>query len=73
MPLQEGAEHPSLTRWAEYLGGRSEDNLCPSPELKALLRAGVPPEYRHRVWRWLVRTRTRTIWQRHPERYEQVG
>ncbi|XP_037531598.1 TBC1 domain family member 2A [Nematolebias whitei] len=69
---QEGVERPLLTRWAEYLAGRSDDNLCPSPELKALLRAGVPQEYRPKVWRWLVRTRTRTIWQRHPQRYEQL-
>ncbi|XP_017297136.1 TBC1 domain family member 2A isoform X2 [Kryptolebias marmoratus] len=69
---KDGVEHPLLTRWAEYLAGRSDDNLCPSPELKALLRAGVPQEYRQRVWRWLVRTRTRTIWERHPQRYEEL-
>uniref|UniRef100_A0A3B5M4Y1 Rab-GAP TBC domain-containing protein n=1 Tax=Xiphophorus couchianus TaxID=32473 RepID=A0A3B5M4Y1_9TELE len=32
--------------------------------LKALLRSGVPQQYRQRVWRWLVRTRTRTVWDR---------
>lgn len=69
---QDRTERPLLGRWAQYLAGRSEDNLCPSPELKALLRGGVPREYRQRVWRWLVRVRTRTIWERHPHRYRQL-
>lgn len=70
---QEGAERPLLSRWAQYLAGRSDNDLCPSPELKALLRAGVPHEYRQRVWSWMVRTRTRTIRDHHPRRYQQVG
>ncbi|KAM4555974.1 TBC1 domain family member 2A isoform 2-T3 [Odontesthes bonariensis] len=69
---QEGGERPLLGRWAHYLAGRSDDDLCASPELKALMRGGVPPEYRQRVWRWVVRARTRTIWERHPQRYEQL-
>ncbi|XP_021168357.2 TBC1 domain family member 2A isoform X1 [Fundulus heteroclitus] len=69
---QDRAERPLLGRWAQYLAGRSEDDLCPSPELKALLRGGVPREYRQRVWRWLVRTRTRTLWEHHPQRYQQL-
>ncbi|XP_041800257.1 TBC1 domain family member 2A [Chelmon rostratus] len=69
---QEGAERPLLSRWAQYLAGRSDDDLCPSPELKALLRAGVPHEYRQRVWSWMVRTRTRTIRDHHPRRYQQL-
>lgn len=71
--LQEGAERPLLTRWAQYLAGRSDDDLCASPELKALLRGGVPQEYRQRVWRWMVRARTRTTRESHPQRYQQVG
>ncbi|KAK2848712.1 hypothetical protein Q5P01_008546 [Channa striata] len=69
---QEGVERPLLSRWAQYLAGRSDDALCASPELKALLRAGVPQEYRQRVWRWMVRARTRTIRDRHPQRYQQL-
>lgn len=65
-------QRPLLTRWAHYLAGRSDDDLSASPELKALLRGGIPQEYRQRLWRWLVRARTRTIWERHPKRYEQV-
>uniref|UniRef100_A0A3P9M1I4 TBC1 domain family, member 2 n=1 Tax=Oryzias latipes TaxID=8090 RepID=A0A3P9M1I4_ORYLA len=69
---QEGAEHPQLSRWAQFLAGRSQDDLCPSPELKTLLRSGVPQEYRSRVWRWMIRARTRTIWEHHPQLYEQL-
>ncbi|XP_070692730.1 TBC1 domain family member 2A-like [Pempheris klunzingeri] len=69
---QEGVEHPLLSRWAQYLAGRSDDDLCPSPELKSLVRAGVPQEYRQRVWRWVVRARTRTIRESHPQRYQQL-
>ncbi|XP_070769283.1 TBC1 domain family member 2A [Enoplosus armatus] len=69
---EEGVERPLLSRWAHYLAGRSEDDLCPSPELKGLLRVGVPQEYRQRVWCWLVRARTRTIREHHPQRYQQL-
>uniref|UniRef100_A0A8C2X477 TBC1 domain family member 2 n=1 Tax=Cyclopterus lumpus TaxID=8103 RepID=A0A8C2X477_CYCLU len=68
---QDGAERPLLSRWAQYLAGRSDD-LCPSPELKVLLRGGIPREYRQQVWRWVVRARTRTIRERHPQRYQQL-
>ncbi|KAF7228728.1 TBC1 domain family member 2A isoform X2 [Nothobranchius furzeri] len=69
---QEGPERPLLARWAEYLASRFDGNLSPSPELKALIRAGVPKEHRQRVWCWLVRTRTRTIWERYPHHYQQL-
>ncbi|XP_071313254.1 TBC1 domain family member 2A isoform X2 [Trachinotus anak] len=69
---QDGVEHPLLSRWAQYLAGRSDDDLCPSPELKGLLRGGVPQEYRQRVWRWMVRARTRTIRDHHPQHYQQL-
>ncbi|XP_077388408.1 TBC1 domain family member 2A isoform X2 [Festucalex cinctus] len=69
---QEGRERPLLSRWAQYLAGRSDDDFCPSPELKGLLRAGVPHEYRQRVWRCLVRVTTRTARERHPQRYRQL-
>ncbi|XP_069575643.1 TBC1 domain family member 2A isoform X2 [Brachyistius frenatus] len=69
---QEGMERPLLSRWAQYLAGRSDQDLGPSLDLKVLLRGGVPQEYRSRVWRWLVRARTSTIRDRHPLRYQQL-
>ncbi|XP_056899436.1 TBC1 domain family member 2A isoform X2 [Takifugu flavidus] len=69
---QEGVERPLLDRWAQYLTGRSDDHLTASQELKGLLRAGVPQEYRHRLWSWMVRVRTRTIREHDPECYQQL-
>ncbi|XP_069029676.1 TBC1 domain family member 2A isoform X1 [Embiotoca jacksoni] len=69
---QEGMERPLLSRWAQYLAGRSDQDLGPSLDLKVLLRGGVPQEYRSRVWRWLVQARTSTIRDRHPLRYQQL-
>ncbi|XP_061690425.1 TBC1 domain family member 2A isoform X2 [Syngnathoides biaculeatus] len=69
---QEDRERPLLSRWAQYLAGRSDEDFCHSPELKGLLRAGVPQEYRQSVWRSLVRSRTRTVRERHPQRYQQL-
>ncbi|KAM8733150.1 TBC1 domain family member 2A isoform 1-T2 [Acanthopagrus schlegelii] len=69
---QEGVDRPMLSRWAQYLAGRSVDDICPSPELKALLRSGIPQEYRQQVWSWMVRTRTRTMREQHPQRYQQL-
>ncbi|XP_034453708.1 TBC1 domain family member 2A isoform X2 [Hippoglossus hippoglossus] len=69
---QEGVERPLLSRWAQYLAGRSHDDLCPSPELKGLLRGGVPYEYRQRLWHWMVRARTRTIRDCQPRHYQQL-
>lgn len=65
-------ERPLLGRWAQYLAGRSDEDLCPSPELKVLLRGGVPQEYRQRVWRWMIRARTRTIRCHRPRHYQQL-
>ncbi|KAM6980360.1 TBC1 domain family member 2A-like [Aplochiton taeniatus] len=69
---QEAGDKLLLGRWSNYLAGRSSEDLSPSPELKSLLRAGVPREYRQRVWRWMVRSRTRSLRERHPDRYQQL-
>ncbi|XP_061895946.1 TBC1 domain family member 2A isoform X2 [Entelurus aequoreus] len=68
---EESRERPLLSRWAQYLGGRLDDDLRTSPELKGLLRAGVPFEYRQRIWRWVVRARTKSIRERHPCLYQE--
>ncbi|XP_029968083.1 TBC1 domain family member 2A [Salarias fasciatus] len=69
---QEAVERPLLSRWAQYLAGRSDQDLCPSLELKVLVRGGIPPEYRPRVWRWIVQARTKTIQDHHPQHYQQL-
>ncbi|KAL7858402.1 hypothetical protein AOLI_G00185040 [Acnodon oligacanthus] len=69
---QDVGDRSVLARWAQYLGGRSPDDLSSSPELKVLLRWGIPREYRRRVWRWMVRTLTRSLQERHPNLFQQL-
>ncbi|XP_066523071.1 TBC1 domain family member 2A isoform X2 [Hoplias malabaricus] len=70
---QDMGDKALLARWTQYLGGRSPDDLTSSPELKTLLRCGVPREFRRRVWRWLVRKRTHTLRERHPDLFQQLS
>ncbi|XP_036373295.1 TBC1 domain family member 2A-like isoform X1 [Megalops cyprinoides] len=70
---REAGDKALLGRWAQHLAGRPSGELTPSPELKGLLRAGVPQEYRREVWRWVTRARTRTIRDRHPSRYQELS
>ncbi|KAG7277960.1 hypothetical protein CRUP_022130 [Coryphaenoides rupestris] len=69
---QDAGDRPLLGRWTQYLAGRCDEDFCSSPEIKNLLRAGVPREYRQRVWRWIVRARTLTLREQHPQRYQQL-
>ncbi|KAL4641561.1 TBC1 domain family member 2A [Arapaima gigas] len=69
---QETGDKTAEARWTQYLGSRPSGELAPSPELKALLRGGVPISLRARVWRWLVRMRTHSLRERYPGRYRQL-
>ncbi|XP_062245989.1 TBC1 domain family member 2B [Platichthys flesus] len=41
-------------KWENYLASTLNRDLVRSPELKALIRCGVPHEHRSQVWRWCV-------------------
>ncbi|XP_061917132.1 LOW QUALITY PROTEIN: TBC1 domain family member 2B [Entelurus aequoreus] len=41
-------------KWENYLASTMNRNLVRSPELKALIRCGIPHEHRSRMWRWCV-------------------
>ncbi|XP_020486995.2 TBC1 domain family member 2B [Labrus bergylta] len=41
-------------KWENYLAGTMNRDLVRSPELKALIRCGVPHEHRSQLWRWCV-------------------
>uniref|UniRef100_A0A8C9TH85 TBC1 domain family member 2 n=1 Tax=Scleropages formosus TaxID=113540 RepID=A0A8C9TH85_SCLFO len=69
---QEAGDKQRLSRWAQYVGKRPLGELVPSPELKALLRGGVPRQYRASMWRCVVRARTQSLRERHPERYREL-
>lgn len=61
-----------LARCAQLLSGRIEGELLSSPELKNLLRTGLPREYRSRMWRYLIHTRTKSLRERYPNRYQEL-
>ncbi|KAG7521945.1 hypothetical protein JOB18_010234 [Solea senegalensis] len=41
-------------KWENYLASTMNRDLVRSPELKSLIRCGVPHEHRSQVWRWCV-------------------
>ncbi|KAJ8417276.1 hypothetical protein AAFF_G00285030 [Aldrovandia affinis] len=41
-------------KWENYLAGTVTREMARSPELKALVRSGVPHDHRSKVWRWCV-------------------
>ncbi|XP_077567148.1 TBC1 domain family member 2B [Stigmatopora nigra] len=41
-------------KWENFLAGTMNRKLARSPELKALIRCGVPHAHRSRLWRWCV-------------------
>ncbi|KAI5100645.1 TBC1 domain family member 2A [Silurus meridionalis] len=69
---QETGDRSLLARWTQFLGGRSPDDLSSSEELKNLVRAGIPRQYRASVWCWMVRARTHTLRQRHPDLFQKL-
>ncbi|XP_043572323.1 TBC1 domain family member 2A isoform X2 [Chiloscyllium plagiosum] len=52
MATQESQEKTFQMKWTNYLSGRSFGEIQPSPELKNMIRNGVPKEYRRHVWKW---------------------
>uniref|UniRef100_A0A672QRA4 TBC1 domain family member 2 n=1 Tax=Sinocyclocheilus grahami TaxID=75366 RepID=A0A672QRA4_SINGR len=69
---QEECDGPLLARCAQLLFGRPEGELSSSTELKNLLRTGLPREYRARVWRFIIQTRTKSLKERQPDRYQEL-
>lgn len=48
-------------KWENFLAGTMNRDLIRSPELKALMRCGVPHDHRHQVWRWCVHFHVRKL------------
>ncbi|XP_078385656.1 TBC1 domain family member 2A isoform X1 [Cetorhinus maximus] len=70
---QEGQEKTIQVKWANHLLGRTFGELLPSPELKSLIRNGIPKEYRRHVWKWCVNRWVRHIRERYgSKRYQEL-
>ncbi|XP_030848557.1 TBC1 domain family member 2B isoform X2 [Strongylocentrotus purpuratus] len=46
-------------KWENYVVAHPEKELIMTPELKSLIRGGIPHEYRARLWKWCVDLRVR--------------
>lgn len=66
---QEAVERPLVARWDQFMSG-CRGELSPSPELKSLIRTGIPPNLRAQVWNWIIRTRTHR--DKDPLQYQQL-
>ncbi|XP_072181982.1 TBC1 domain family member 2B-like [Diadema setosum] len=53
------AEVSRGVKWENYLVAHPEKDLSMTPELKTLIRGGIPHEYRARIWKWCVDMRVR--------------
>ncbi|XP_015414458.1 PREDICTED: TBC1 domain family member 2B [Myotis davidii] len=61
LSLAENQEVSTGVKWENYLAGTMTREMARSPELKSLIRAGIPHEHRSKVWRWCVDLHTRKL------------
>ncbi|XP_072138339.1 TBC1 domain family member 2B isoform X1 [Mobula birostris] len=59
MSLTDSQEISTGVKWANYFAGTMNREMVRSPELKSLIRWGVPHEHRSKVWRWCVNLHVR--------------
>nr|XP_036869483.1 TBC1 domain family member 2B isoform X2 [Manis javanica] len=57
--LTENQEVSTGVKWENFFASTVNREMACSPELKGLIRAGVPHEHRSKVWKWCVDLHTR--------------
>ncbi|XP_016053221.1 PREDICTED: TBC1 domain family member 2B isoform X2 [Miniopterus natalensis] len=57
--LAENQEVSTGVKWENYFASTMNREMACSPELKSLIRAGIPHEHRSKVWKWCVDLHTR--------------
>nr|XP_045251802.1 TBC1 domain family member 2B isoform X2 [Macaca fascicularis] len=57
--LTENQEVSTGVKWENYFASTVNREMMCSPELKNLIRAGIPHEHRSKVWKWCVDRHTR--------------
>ncbi|KAM7048428.1 TBC1 domain family member 2B isoform 2-T2 [Molossus nigricans] len=57
--LTENQEVSTGVKWENYFASTMNREMVCSPELKNLIRAGIPHEHRSKVWKWCVDLHTR--------------
>lgn len=56
-------------KWENYLAGTMNREMVRSPELKSLMRSGVPHIHRSKVWSWCVSFHVKKIRESQPADY----
>ncbi|XP_006870958.1 PREDICTED: TBC1 domain family member 2B [Chrysochloris asiatica] len=57
--LTENQDVSTGVKWENYFASTMNREMVCSPELKNLVRAGIPHEHRSKVWKWCVALHTR--------------
>ncbi|XP_006888319.1 PREDICTED: TBC1 domain family member 2B isoform X2 [Elephantulus edwardii] len=57
--LTENQDISTGVKWENYFASTMNREMMCSPELKNLIRAGIPHEHRSKVWKWCVDLHTR--------------
>uniref|UniRef100_A0A8C5UVN9 TBC1 domain family member 2B n=1 Tax=Microcebus murinus TaxID=30608 RepID=A0A8C5UVN9_MICMU len=59
--LTDSQEVSTGVKWENYFASTMNREMACSPELKSLIRAGIPHEHRSKVWKWCVDLHTRKL------------
>ncbi|XP_036909319.1 TBC1 domain family member 2B isoform X2 [Sturnira hondurensis] len=70
--LTEAQEVSTGVKWENYFAGTVNREMARSPELKSLIRAGIPHGHRSAVWKWCVDLHTRKFKDGAPPGYFQA-
>ncbi|XP_053320653.1 TBC1 domain family member 2B [Spea bombifrons] len=54
LSLTENHEISTVVKWDNYFASTVNRDMVRSPELKNLIRNGIPHEHRSRMWKWFV-------------------
>ncbi|XP_012822167.2 TBC1 domain family member 2B isoform X1 [Xenopus tropicalis] len=54
LSLTENQEISNVVKWDNYFASTVNREMACSPELKALVRNGIPHEHRSRMWKWFT-------------------
>ncbi|NXG35627.1 TBD2B protein, partial [Dromaius novaehollandiae] len=54
LSLSENREISTGVKWENYLASMMNREMIRSPELKNLIRSGIPHEHRSKMWKWCV-------------------
>ncbi|XP_067871384.1 TBC1 domain family member 2B isoform X2 [Heterodontus francisci] len=69
LSLTDSQEISMGVKWANYFAGTMNREMVRLPELKSLIRWGVPHEHRSKVWKWCVNLHVRKYRDKHSSGY----